>query len=238
MIQQFDVSPGSFKAIRKKLLVRTLPILFISAIAGVAITASKTNTDEVNIWPYFIPFMCLILGFGFYRGINRQKVLFESYQLTIDDNALVRQQFNTTTISMRISDIEEILKSSNGDFTVKAENSNNNIKIPAQVNNYAQLEEVLGRFKPVTVERSTSFWTKYSGYAGAIISAGLMICIYTANNKTVVGISGVLLTGFMLWSFYKIRTNKNIDSKTKRTSFYILFVLIAIIAIVYSKLTS
>ncbi|RKR84752.1 hypothetical protein BDD43_5004 [Mucilaginibacter gracilis] len=236
--QQFNVIPGSFNTIRKTILVRAIPLLLIMAVTGIFITTATTTTTEVNIWPYLIPFMCLMLSFGLFRGIKKQRLLFESYELTIDNDTLVRKQFNTATIAMPVKEVNQIVKSVNGSFIIKGKSSNSNIIVPAQIDNYAQLETTLNRIKPVTVKQTTNFFAKYAGYAGAAISAVLMICVYTVNNKIVVGTAGLLLVALMAWSFYKIRASKNTDAKTKRSSLYIVIALIAIIVIVYTKLAA
>jgi hypothetical protein len=236
-MQEFTVIPGSFKKIQKKVLWAMGPLMLIIITAALLIMG-KSNPGQPNIMAYFIPFVCLVFGFGIYRGLKRQKVIFESYKLTIDKRTLLREQFNTPIIAIDYDSVTDIVKSKSGSFIIKGKNSNASIIIPAQIDNYNKLEEILNRIKLPTVMQSNNLWAKYAGYAGAIAVAALMLCVYTVNNKSVVGVAGVALVSIMVWSFYKIRINQNVNAKTKRSSLYIILVIVSVIAIVYSKLVA
>jgi hypothetical protein len=70
----------------------------------------------------------------------------------------------------------------------------------------------------------------------ALLALGLMLCVYTVTNKIIVGLSGSLLVGLMLWSFFEVRRSKNIDSKTKRGIWFVLLVVASVIAVMIMKL--
>ena len=72
------------------------------------------------------------LAFGLYRGVNRQKEIFDSYRLTLDNNAITRQQHKTPTITISNTDVIEIVKNSNGSFTLKGNSPVNVIGVPSQ----------------------------------------------------------------------------------------------------------
>ena len=72
------------------------------------------------------------LAFGLYRGVNRQKEIFDSYRLTLDNNAITREQHKTPTITISNTDVIEIVKNSNGSFTIKGNSPVNVIGVPSQ----------------------------------------------------------------------------------------------------------
>jgi hypothetical protein len=234
-MKKFDIAPGGFKKVKKQILLRIIPIMALAIVGGIAITAYNLKDDDVNIWPFFIPIVCLSVGFGLYRGLRRQKASFESYQLIVDDEMLTRHQFNTQTIIMRYEDIITIEKISNGDFVVKANNYNSKLIIPAQVENYAELELLLNSIKTITPKPASSL-LKYASLGATLMMVILMVCVYVSDNKIIVGTSGVFVAALMIYGFYEVQTNKNIDLKTKRSSWFIIIVLISMIAIVYHKL--
>jgi hypothetical protein len=84
-MQTFKIRQDGFKEIKKQLLIRTLPIMLIAVTVGIAISSmnSKDKAGDVNVLPIIIPLAAVSVGFGLYRGVNRQKSLFESYTLTI-----------------------------------------------------------------------------------------------------------------------------------------------------------
>jgi hypothetical protein len=234
----FKIRQDGFKEIRKKMLLRSIPMLLIAA--AVAITISIVNTkqkeSEANILPIVIPIAVLALSFGLYRGVNKQKALLESYTLTITNNLVTRQQLNTPTISIYFNDIKEIAKHKNGSFTIKGEEAVDLIAIPGQIDEYLQLETRLQQIQPIVVKGKVSFMEKYQSLMG-LLTVGLILCVYTVNNKIIVGLTGGALVTLMIWSFLKIRSSKNIDSKTKRSVWWVVLVLASVIAVMVFKLT-
>lgn len=237
-MQTFAISQGGFKEIKKKILITRIPIMIIAVAGGIAISTinSKNKADDVNVLPFVIPLMAVAVGFGLYKGINRQKALFESYTLTISDNLVTRKQLNTPTISIYFSEIKEIVRNANGSFTIKGKTAADLIVIPAQIEDYAALEAALQQIQPIVAKGSTTFLQKYQSVAG-LLSVGLMVCVYAVNNKIIVGLTGTALVALMIWSLIKIQGNKNIDHKTKQSSWLILIVLVSVIGVMIFKLT-
>ena len=237
-MQAFKIRHDGFQEIRKKMLLRSIPLLVIAGAVGITISTinSKQKEDDVNVLPIVIPIAVLALGFGLYRGVKRQKALFESYTLTITNNLVTREQLNTPTISIYFNDIREIAKHKNGSFTIKGKETVDLIGIPAQIDKYLQIEAALQHIKPIVVKDKVSFMEKYQSLTG-LLTAGLMLCVYTINNKIIVGMTGSALVALMVWSFIKIRSSKNVDSKTKRSVWWVVLVLASVIGVMVFKLT-
>jgi len=236
-MQQFKIRQDGFKEIKKQMLIRTTPIILIAMIVGIVIGTvnSKDKATEINVLPFVIPFCAVVVGFGLYRGVHKQKALFESYTLTFTNNLITREQLNTQTISIYFNDIKEIVKNRKGSFTIKGKEVTDMIVVPSQIENYAQLQETLIQLKPITTKSNDHFLQKYRGIL-AILTLGLMLCVYTVTNKVIVVLSGTLLIGLMLWSFFEVQRSKNIDNKTKRSMWWVLLVLASVIVIMIMKL--
>ena len=75
----FKIRQDGFKEIRKKMLLRSIPMLLIAGAVGITISTinSKQKENDANVLPIVIPVIAATLGFGIYRGISRQKALFE-----------------------------------------------------------------------------------------------------------------------------------------------------------------
>ena len=237
-MQQFKISQDGFKEIKKQMLIRAIPLMLIALTVGIVIGTvnSKEKTKEINVLPFVIPFCAVVIGLGLYRGVNRQKGLFDSYTLTFTNNLITREQLNTQTISIYFNDIKEIVKNRNGSFTIKGKDVTDMIVVPSQIENYGKLQEILVQLKPFATKSNDHFLQKYSSILG-ILTLGLMLCVYTVTNRIVVVLSGTLLIGLMLWSFFEVQRSKNIDNKTKRSMWWVLIVLASIIAIMIMKLT-
>jgi len=215
-MEQFKIRQGGFNELRKQMLAKKIPLVVIAVAVGLAIFQFSANNQNsnVNVWPYIIPMALLSVGFGLYRGMNRQRKLFESYTLSISDDSIVREQTNTPTIKIAFSDVNEIIKNSNGSFTIKGRTALDVIGIPAQIDNYEHLETTLNFIRPLNVFTKQAASQKLT-LPITLATAALMATVYLATNKILVGISGILLTGILIYSFIQIQRSKNIDKKNK-----------------------
>lgn len=234
----FKISQDEFMKVRKKTLMRSIPMLIIAGAVGIAIstTNSKEKDDDVNILPIVIPILVVALGFGIYTGVNRQRAQIESYRLIIDNNIITREQLNTPTISIHFSNINEIVKHKNRGFTIIEKETRDLIIIPAQIEDYLILETTLQQIHPISARKYSSLLDKYQNLAG-LTTLGLMFCVYTVNNKLIIALSGSALVILLIWSFIKIRKSKNIDSKIKRNMWWGVLLIISVISVILFKLT-
>lgn len=236
-MQEYKIKSDGFKEIRKQILIRTIPILIVAITVGILISSlnSSNKSADTSTLAIIIPVILLFVGVGLYRGINRQKTLFESYKITLTENLVKREQLNTPTISVYFNDIQEIVQKSNRNIIIKGSDPKNVIIVPAQINNYSEFYEALSQIIPVRNRPSNSLFQKYQ-FLLVILALALLMLVYTVSNKTVVTISGSFLILILVWSLITIRNNKNIDIKTKRAAWWVLIVIASIIYIMYNKL--
>jgi hypothetical protein len=109
------------------------------------------------------------------------------------------------------------------------------ILIPAQIENYEQLETALNEIKPITTKGKTTSWIQLQRLLG-LVAIALMICVYTVDNKIVVGVAGALFTVFFIYSFIQIQKSKNVDYRTKRSRWFTLIVVLSVLGLTIMKL--
>jgi hypothetical protein len=234
-MEQFRNKPEGFKEVRKLIIIKTIPITLVAMGTGLAINGSATQHGIV----FFLILLILLsiaLSIGIYIGIKRQKELFESYILSIDEVSITREQKNTPTIKFLKAEIEEIIKVKNGNFEIKGNKAGDLIGVYSQIENYENLERQLNQIKSVTIKSPNLVTEKLRTPAAVIFTCALMAMVYMASNKIIVGISGIALTGLMVWSFFKIQRSKNVDIKTKRGNLLLILVLFSIVAATIFKL--
>lgn len=238
-MEQFKIRQDGFKEIRKSILLRTTPILLLATFGGLAISHFTTvgQQSNINVIPIIIPVLMGLLAFGLYRGLNRQKEIYESYKLTLVNNNIIREQLNTPTISIANEDVSEISKNSNGSITIKGNSALNVIVIPTQIDNYDKLEQLLADIKQISTKSSEPLLQKFSGML-SVITIALMATVYISEDKIIVGISGTVLLFVLGHSMYEVQRSKNIDKKSKRGTLWLILVIAAIISIMYFKLTA
>ena len=222
---------NGFAEIRRKIVLRTIPlmVLVLAFVIG-----TGYNDGDLSTLPYLLVLLLVALGFGIYRGIVRQRRLFESYTLTIDEDSIQREQLNTATVRIRRGEVAEILKSEVGGFVIRGRNRADFIIVPNQIENAAELELDLCQFGDVRVpiRKSVLEIMRIPIILSLLI---LMAIVYISSNKWLVLGSGTILTVALIWSLYEIQVSKNIDKKTKRNSWWTVVVIMTVISVMYSK---
>ena len=237
-MQQFKIRQDGFKEIRKAILIKTIPISLLTAFGGLAISHFTTSglQGDVNVFPFIIPIILGALAFGLYRGINRQKEIFDSYRLTLDNNGITREQHNTPTINISKADLSEIIKNPNGSFTIKGNSTVNVIGVPSQIDDYENLEISLAEIRQISTKTNEPFLQKFRALL-SILVIGLMASVYMSKDKIIVGISGTVLLVVLGYSFFEVQRSKNVDSKTKKGMWWLILVTASIIGVMLYKLT-
>jgi len=239
-MQQFKIPAEGLAKLRKKILIRSIPVMLISVAIGLAMSTFNNNTKntdvDISFTLPFILFFVLLMSFALYRGIKKQMTLLKSYTLIFENNTITRQQLNTPTIAISFSDITQIAKNKNGAFTIKTKNPRDVIGVPVQVENYNELEQLLNEIVLITEKRET-FIEKYK-IVISVLTLGAIVTVYDVQNKFIAAAAGIVSIGILIWSLLEIQKNKNVDNRTRRNSWIVLIVVASIIGRIIVKLTS
>lgn len=225
------------EGLTKKYLIRSIPSLLIPIVFYFStFYFEHGNFDSPILVIAPIVFILTLVSFSIWRGIKKSKAMAESYELTISDQLIVREQMNTPDISILVSEVIEIAKHPKGGFTIKGSRKNGTIIVPVLIENREQLEAALQQIHPITIKKNT--WLKKLAVLLPFTGIGLFLCIYFLHNKIIIGIAGTLLTGLLIWSLVLVQKSKNVDRKTKNSMWIVLLVLASIIAVTIMKLTA
>lgn len=237
-MKEFKIKETGFKEIRKQMLVRMIPLVVISASFGLVIVeynSSNSGRPDINVLPIVIPIILGVFAYGIFKAIRRQKLIYETYVVKMDDACLIREQANTPTIKILYKDIKKITKPKLGGIVIVGNNSSNVIFVPAQIDDMTGFENALLANCTTQISLSKPLIQKLMTPLVLVILT-LMAVTYISTNKILVSISGTILTTIMIFSFIKIQTNKNIDKRTRRSSYWTIIVILSIIGVVISKL--
>ena len=225
-----------FKEIRAKMLFIMIPMLLIMLIGGSWSNFIDVDSSDIRATSFVLPILLVgMFAFAITRGLTRQRKMFKSYLLIIGDDLIEREQAMTPTISLRKDAISEIVKHKNGNIFIKGQTRQDIIVVSNHIANREALEADLRAFMEVKEQPGKSILEKIGVLLIAPVLLGLMAAIIISSNKYVVLISTVLVTVAFAWTLYEVQTNKNIDDKTKRSMWAIVIVILAFIAIAYSK---
>ncbi|MEI6062201.1 MAG: hypothetical protein WCR72_15980 [Bacteroidota bacterium] len=237
-MKQFKNKKNGFKEIRNQTLIRTIPLLLLAAVGGILISEfnqPNTSASDINILPIMIPIILGALAVGMGIGIKRQKAIYETYELIIDEISVTRSQSNTPTIKILFREIKKITKNNKGGIIITGNNLLDKIIVPSQIEDIEGFENILQANSPVQISRSKPIIQRLL-LPLVVVQIGLMATVYISTNKLFVAMSGTVLFVFLLGSLIMIQKNKNIDKRTRRSSYWIIVVLLSIIGIMINKL--
>jgi hypothetical protein len=234
-MQQYKFRPKSFEDLQSK-IIRIMAFLFggvLFFVVGLPMLMSEGLSD-LGTLPYMVVLFGGIFVFSIWNAMKRQKLLFESFKLIIDDEKITRERLNTPVIVIYKKDVQRITKASSGVFCIEGDSKLNAIAIPSQIDNYELLERTLNEIKPVIVYTKKTFLEQM--LVPIILSVALLFLgHFYLSNKLVSVICGILVVLLLGFSFYISVANKNIDKRTKRASYLCLLVVAVVILNLYSK---
>jgi hypothetical protein len=179
--------------------------------------------------------MAAIYGFNIYRSFKKQKKFLQSYCVTISEEGVTREQWNTPPLSISSLEIREIIKTKKGSFMIKGLGRTDVIYIPRWIENPATVEEHLQQLAPVAENKKDARKRKLR-IALAFLAIGLTICFFTVSNKIVTLICGPLLIGFLVWVLYEVQTSKSVPTNAKRKNWTLLIPIIVVVYFIYLRL--
>lgn len=236
MNQQYTLSPDGFSEVRKRILQRAIPTLSIPIIVILSAKFYGGDSDLSNVAQTLL-IAIVAVGFGIFISLKKQKQLYESYQLTIGETSIVREQQNTPTISIEKSEMQSITQAHNGDLVITSLTSAKDIiSVPSQTANFEALRQELETLCPITIQEKKPLLIRLQ-WLIVIGVLALMGTVYIAENKIMVGFAGTALTVVMGYGIWSIQRNKNVDKRTKRMMWLSLIPILSILTLTIAKLT-
>jgi len=227
-MKEFKVSEKEINSEMKKRLKVIIPLLSIAAIGGIFIGLSS-NSPIYNIYivlpvSILVSFFAIFIGIRWGMRINYE--LMASLKLELTDDSITKHQKNVPGIRIEKSEITSITENGNG-IIIKTKTPNKYIHIPINIEGYADLKDTLSEWMKIKiVDKNRYQFLLIISTLGTVIGFGLVIL---SNSPYIVIPAGVLLLLLFIWNIYTIRTNPNMDSNIKRTSWVFFFPVFSIL---------
>lgn len=233
----YRLRPNGFKEVRNQIIVKSACIGLLALAVGIGISVYRSDGPggKMDGLPLVMGITLSALAFGLYKGIKRQKTLYQSIIINISESEITSEQLDRSAITIPFNDIKSIIKAGNGSLAIRGSSSLNIIIIPAQIENYEQLVISLNEIRPFDKVKGTAFGQAWL-MATILLTMISMATLYISTNKILVGISGTLLIGLFIWSFVVTQKSKMVDVKTKRGSYFTFFLLLVVVVIMVTKL--
>jgi hypothetical protein len=228
-MEQFKVSTEGITELKRKLWKRSLLIVGVSMAAGlfIAIKNDKEKGFDLTTTLITIPVLAVAYGIGVKRGHKRTMELLESYQLTITDNLITREQKNTPAIQIYKNEVAEIVRTSQC-YYIKTKDKSSPIMVPVNVENREGLERLLNGIKPISSKADFKYSSKYPVIL-VLAVLGLMIAFFTATDKIIATATGVPLLAGIIYLQVEMKRNKNIDRKSRKGMLWVIVIGFAVV---------
>jgi len=212
--RRYATRPGGFEEIRREMVLRMTLVMAISTIVVYTVLFYKNGLigGWVGVVPYLFPLGAMI--YALVNAIRKQRILFESFVLTVEDDAFLRQQKNMTDLRILKKDVKSITRNSKGIITIKGAGFQDVIAIPAQMEMRQQMEQELAAISPITFG-NPPVWKKALGVAGLFAFLGVAGLAFTATSKTVVAVSGILFSAGFAFAIIFAARSKHLEKRLR-----------------------
>jgi hypothetical protein len=235
---QFKVQAGTFNQLRKKMILRVIPVIGIMLVFVVVMNQlSPAYKDPgINVLPIVIPLMLMAMGAGIFISIARQKKMYESYRLNISESTIIRIQRFTPAIRISLPEVSQITLNPDNVFTIKGRTIRDIIIVPAQIENYTEVKRLLEEIMPLTTIAKKSFFQKHQLLISILLVA-FVVTVYISSNKILVALCGTAVIAALVYSFFVGIKNKNIDNWTMVMLWFVWVVIFSVAGTMIWKLT-
>jgi len=227
-VPTYRLPDDAIAALKKRMLLHTLPMLAVPlSIIFFLPLPEKLPPLELLVVP-----VTLGLGMGAFsvwRTFSRAIEGLKSYELTLHDDRVIRRQKYLPDITLARSEVKSIREGRDNSLAICGREFSNVILIPAGIEGREQLRLLLSAWQAIEKPRTflSGFWLNIFTM---VIVVALGVTTFVSSNALIVVPAALLLAVIMIWSFREIRKSPNLDSRVKRSSWFVPLVLVALVA--------
>ncbi len=188
-----------------------------------------TQEQIIQIILVLIPVYLLIIIFSFLNATRQQKRIWSSYRLIIDQSSIKRVQKSLGDATIKNEEISWIIETPKVGIYLIAIYPSRQIIIPFTLENYSELRLELEKRHPIeTASKARSKWTPILPTLVGLLSLAAFSIIFLVTNPMIVAVVGILDIVGLIAAMVSIQRNMNISIQLKRTSWFVVFPLVAI----------
>ncbi len=236
-IRTYRLAPEGFIAARNKSLGQRIG-LFAGAVVFLLVLQYKQFGDSwqtgsiASVLPSLLVILFVLgaIAFGFKKGLKRNQESWDSYELVIGEDFLIRRIKDFPELEIQRHEVTAIKESSTG-LRVETKLKGRAIGIASALVGYEDAKERLSRWG-VPLQELRQGWITPTRWMWALplIVIFLFACFYLAASSSVVVGTGVPLLVGLSWSLWFIRKNLQVPAHMKRWSLITVLPLLAIAA--------
>lgn len=139
-------------------------------------------------------------------------------------------------ISLRGDEITDIQKSINGSFIIRGMYSRDVIYVSGQIENVERLEALLQGIRPITIYSNERQAKQRTIIYLVVTVICLVVTFIPTVNKYVCLLTGSVAVLSLLGTLIFIQRSRQYESGTKRRSWYLLLIILALISAIVARM--
>jgi hypothetical protein len=242
--RRFTLPPEAFDAERTRLL-RGFYAAFLLVLVAAALLALRNvdfnSTGARMLWSIKVITVCvafsLSVGFwGIFRSLRLRRREWETYELLLGDDCIIRKQFDRPDLQLGRADIVQVQETAGRGLMINSGETGRYIFVPASLHGYAELKSELARWLPPAPPRSRELLWRSPFFIGTVCLASWSI-LYLSDNKHLVAGAAFVLMSFLLGTYITALLSANVSRTLRRGAWVYLVVAFVALLRVYQVFT-
>lgn len=205
-----------------------LPIVLLALGSGLWIGGQKADSTTPLI--IIAVFLLVITMFSIVRGIQKQKKLWSSYRIILDESSIKKVQDALPDVTIAYGEIVKIMEGPGFGLSVHADSARQ-IGIPATLEDYDQLRlELSGRHSFESIPQVRTRWMQFSPTVAVLATIIGFLVTFLSSNPYISASAGILLFIGLVVSLVQIGRNPQVAKQMKWQTCFIIFPLFGIAA--------
>jgi hypothetical protein len=231
-MSEHRLTPEGIRKARRITLRRTLMLFGI--LAGFIFYFAFSKSDSLGFAFAMTGLMMLMLAFSAYQSQKRARTQLTSYVVFLEDDRIRRVITGMPDIEVTRSDVTAIEERRPGGLAVYGRERRNVVGVNEEIDGYATIRDQLSHWRHFEEKKSANFLTAIFATILTVVAFG--VTILSRNRMLVASVGSALVVAMIVCAILVVR-NPHVDHKIKRTMFFLLLPVAAIVVRVASALS-
>ena len=197
-------------------------VLVGGAAAVVGIVIAVRNTQPASMWPLAmaIPLLCIAGFFGVRQALRRQRLAWQSFELSLTPEGLHRRMAGYPDVEIRRDEISAIEERPSG-LVVRSRPGGQALLIPKGLVGFDEVRQHLTAHHSIQKPGGDTN-RLVSQMLAVVATVGVFAVVFLSTDPRVVVPLALIMLAGAAWTIWAVRRSPDIDERTKRTIWIVL----------------
>jgi hypothetical protein len=227
-MREYKLSSEFFSQMTKRIWTVVVPIALLALAGGLWMGGQEARSSA----PLLVMglFLLIVMAFSILSGIRKQKKLWSSYRIILDEDSIKKIQDGLPDVTITFGEIVKIMEAAGLGLSVHAVDPPRQIGVPATLEDYDGFRLALSdRHSFENVPQARTRWAQFLPWAVGLGTIGGFLVTFLSKNPYISAIAGILLFIGLVISLVQIQRNPEARKQMRWQSCFILFPLLGIL---------